>query len=75
MCGIAGIVDPGLSVHNMRPILQQMTDALIHRGSDDEGFFVSEGVGLGMRRLSIIDVAGGSQPSATEGDLRLMVRG
>ena len=66
MCGIAGIVDPSLSTHEIRHILQEMTDAIIHRGPDDEGFFVAEGVGLGMRRLSIIDVAGGRQPIASE---------
>src|SRR5438270_169592 len=66
MCGIAGIVDPGLAPQDIPPILQRMTGALIHRGPDDEGFFVAGGVGLGMRRLSIIDVAGGNQPIASE---------
>ena len=69
MCGIAGIVDPDLPTHEIRHILQRMTDALIHRGPDDEGFFVAEGVGLGMRRLRIIDVAGGHQPIASEDGL------
>ena len=39
---------------------------MVHRGPDDEGHFVGEGVALGMRRLSIIDLAGGHQPIANE---------
>jgi asparagine synthase (glutamine-hydrolysing) len=69
MCGIAGIIDPNLPTNIMRLILQRMTDAIIHRGPDDEGFFVAEGIGLGMRRLSIIDVAGGRQPVSSEDGL------
>lgn len=61
MCGICGIVrarPPG-------PVddasLRRMRDTLIHRGSDDEGLFISENVGLGQRRLSIVDLSGGHQ--------------
>ena len=65
MCGIVGI---GGSVS--RPIdegvLRSMNDALWHRGPDDDGFLVRDRVGLGMRRLSIIDVAGGRQPIHNE---------
>lgn len=61
MCGIAGYVGRG-----DQTILKRMTDAIRRRGPDDEGFFVADGVGLGVRRLSIIDVAGGHQPIATE---------
>jgi asparagine synthase (glutamine-hydrolysing) len=43
-----------------------MCDAIVHRGPDDEGIFVKAGVGLGMRRLSIIDLAGGHQPVFNE---------
>jgi len=43
-----------------------MCQAIVHRGPDEEGLFVKDGVGLGMRRLSIIDVAGGSQPVFNE---------
>jgi asparagine synthase (glutamine-hydrolysing) len=69
MCGIAGIVDPSLASNQIATILQRMTDVLIHRGPDDEGFFVDDGVGIGMRRLSIIDLAGGRQPIASEDGL------
>jgi asparagine synthase (glutamine-hydrolysing) len=66
MCGIAGLIAPSLPRPHIRPTVQRMTDTLIHRGPDDEGFFVAGPVGLGMRRLSIIDVAGGRQPISNE---------
>jgi len=62
MCGIVGVYyfKPGsrVSVEN----LKVMTDRMIHRGPDDQGFYCHEHVGLGMRRLSIIDLEGGQQP-------------
>jgi asparagine synthase (glutamine-hydrolysing) len=65
MCGIAGILSfDGGPVAPER--IGAMTDAMVHRGPDDEGFFRRPGVALGMRRLSIIDVAGGHQPVANE---------
>ena len=66
MCGIAGIYnfDSFKSVHER--LLKRMTDALVHRGPDDEGFYCSGPIGLGHRRLSIIDLAGGHQPLANE---------
>jgi asparagine synthase (glutamine-hydrolysing) len=66
MCGIAGIYnfDSFKSVHES--LLKRMTDALAHRGPDDEGFYCSGPVGLGHRRLSIIDLAGGHQPLGNE---------
>jgi asparagine synthase (glutamine-hydrolysing) len=47
-------------------VLRRMCDAIVHRGPDDEGFLRDERVGLGVRRLSIIDLAGGSQPIANK---------
>jgi len=66
MCGIAGIYnfDFFKSVHES--LLKRMTDSLVHRGPDDEGFYCSGPIGLGHRRLSIIDLAGGHQPLANE---------
>ena len=66
MCGIVGIVrlDPNDTVDEAR--LMQMRDALHHRGPDDEGLWVEGPVGLGHRRLAIVDVAGGHQPMANE---------
>jgi asparagine synthase (glutamine-hydrolysing) len=76
MCGIAGLVAPGLSSVEIRPTLQRMTDTIVHRGPDDEGFLVADGVGLGMRRLSIIDLAGGRQPIANEdGSVQVVFNG
>jgi len=59
VCGIAGLVDPaGASESRLRP----MVDCLAHRGPDGTGVFVRGPVGLGHRRLSIIDLSGGAQP-------------
>lgn len=66
MCGIAGIVDPNRSCEELSALARQMTNVIYHRGPDDDGFYVGDGVVLGMRRLSIIDVAGGQQPIANE---------
>jgi asparagine synthase (glutamine-hydrolysing) len=66
MCGICGFVRRDAPGPDDREILGRMTDALAHRGPDDEGFLVSEGAFLGHRRLSIIDVAGGAQPMSNE---------
>src|SRR5438874_748556 len=61
MCGIAGIVrSDGAQID--RDLLARMNDAIRHRGPDDDGFYFSEGAGLAMRRLSIIDLKGGHQP-------------
>jgi asparagine synthase (glutamine-hydrolysing) len=63
MCGICGKFSPaGVAV----PELQVMLGALAHRGPDDEGVYVNGRVGLGNRRLSIIDLAGGRQPISNE---------
>ena len=48
------------------PLIHRMCETIIHRGPDDEGIYIEGGVGLGMRRLSIIDVAGGHQPVHNE---------
>jgi len=61
MCGIVGAVKVG--GHAVEAgVLQAMCDAIRHRGPDDEGAYLKGPVGLAMRRLSIIDVAGGHQP-------------
>lgn len=66
MCGIAGIVSTHPDGAVDRNLIHRMCEAIIHRGPDDEGIFVKAGVGLGMRRLSIIDLAGGHQPVLNE---------
>jgi len=66
VCGIAGIVTLAGDRLPTRDLLRNMCDTIRHRGPDDEGIVVYERVGFGMRRLSIIDVAGGSQPIFNE---------
>ncbi|GMM68936.1 amidotransferase 1, exosortase A system-associated [Alteromonas sp. MTD1] len=68
MCGISGIFsfNEHFSVDEQQ--LKAMNRAIAHRGPDDEGYFIANGVGLGHRRLSIIDVAGGHQPIFNEDD-------
>ena len=61
MCGIAGIVNNKNERVN-ETLLGRMCDAIRHRGPDDDGFYVNGPVGLGMRRLSIIDLKSGKQP-------------
>ena len=66
MCGIAGIFN-----YNGEPVspvlLRRMTDSIAHRGPDGEGFFIDSFVGLGQRRLAIIDLSpAGHQPMRTE---------
>ena len=65
MCGIVGIVErPGHQVERL--VLERMNERIHHRGPDEDGFFIDREVGLGMRRLSIIDVRGGRQPIHNE---------
>ena len=66
MCGITGFVGDLQEVAGADERLRRMCSAIRHRGPDDEGRYVIPGVALGMRRLSIIDVAGGHQPIANE---------
>ena len=62
MCGIAGQFNFQRRESVERETIVRMTRSIAHRGPDDEGFFISGPVGLGSRRLSIIDLAGGHQP-------------
>ncbi len=66
MCGIAGMVQRDRGTHVPQAALRAMCDAIRHRGPDDDGYFVHGHVGLGMRRLAIIDIAGGHQPIFNE---------
>ncbi len=76
MCGIVGIVNRDADRPVSQPELTEMVRTLRHRGPDDEGHVVLPGVGLAMRRLSIIDVQGGQQPFQTEdGQIHLVANG
>jgi asparagine synthase (glutamine-hydrolysing) len=75
MCGIAGFVRLDRTADGA-PLLRRLTDAVRHRGPDDDGFFFAPGVGLGMRRLSIVDVACSQQPITNEdGTIHLVFNG
>ena len=63
MCGICGIHGrPNLRADEMHRMLQ----TIAHRGPDDEGSYIDENIGMGCRRLSIIDLPGGHQPICNE---------
>ncbi|MBD3244249.1 MAG: asparagine synthase (glutamine-hydrolyzing) [Chitinivibrionales bacterium] len=65
MCGICGMYNANLAPVD-REVLNAMTDVLAHRGPNGRGTFIGDNVGLGHRRLSIIDLGGGAQPIANE---------
>jgi len=62
MCGICGQFNFARNDPVEPDTIRRMTQTMVHRGPDDEGYFISGAVGLGFRRLSIIDLAGGHQP-------------
>jgi len=77
MCGITGFVrankqpNPGTA-----DLIDRMCQAIVHRGPDDHGVMIKNGAVLGMRRLSIIDLAGGHQPiSAEDGSVTIVFNG
>jgi len=71
MCGIVGYVGKG-----DRETLERMSSRLVHRGPDDDGVWTGPDVGLGFRRLSVIDLADGRQPMASaDGKIRLVFNG
>ncbi len=77
MCGICGIAAPknsGLRIHET--LLTRMRDTLTHRGPDEAGLFINGSIGLGHRRLSIVDLGGGKQPMTNEdGTIHLIFNG
>ncbi len=76
MCGIAGIFEFGRDTRASAAALREMCGAISHRGPDDEGFYTDGAAGIGMRRLSIVDVAGGHQPISNEdGSLWIVFNG
>ena len=68
MCGICGIFEYERRTDVPGEVVHRMNQTMVHRGPDDGGVFVGPGIGLGHRRLSIIDVAGGHQPMSNEDD-------
>ena len=66
MCGITGKIYLDTSRDIYLDELKKMADSIYHRGPDDEGFYINKNIGLGFRRLSIIDVKSGHQPLSNE---------
>ena len=64
MCGIAGVISPKIA--NKEAVIGGLVEKITHRGPDDDGFYVDKNVGLGMRRLAIIDLKTGRQPIASD---------
>src|SRR6476646_9540269 len=62
MCGISGQFNFATGEPVAQATIRRMTDTIAHRGPDDEGIFLDGSLGLGFRRLSIIDLEGGHQP-------------
>src|SRR4051794_1883729 len=74
MCGIAGVRLGNEQVD--RRVLAAMVDRMEHRGPDGEGLWTDGEIGLGMRRLAIVDLEGGDQPLANEdGNVRVVFNG
>ncbi len=66
MCGICGVINSVSNRTIEKAVVKRMCDQIVHRGPDDEGIYTNGHVGLGMRRLSIIDLVTGRQPISNE---------
>ena len=76
MCGICGIYQAASGEPVSRELLGRMTEQITHRGPDDSGIYIEKTIGLGFRRLSIIDLDGSHQPMTNEtGDIWLVFNG
>ena len=69
MCGFVGFVD---KASNKKKIVKDMADIIKHRGPDSDGYYVGNDVAIGFRRLSIIDLEGGTQPIYNEDNTKLV---
>lgn len=72
MCGFVGFIGKQKK-EDKKKIIKDMADAIIHRGPDSDGYFYDENIALGFRRLSIIDLKGGSQPIYNEDKTKVIV--
>ena len=73
MCGFVGYVNATEDTNENQKIIKAMADRIVHRGPDQDDYYVDSGVSLGFRRLSIIDLAGGSQPILNEDGTKVLV--
>lgn len=76
MCGITGVFEYKRREAIASDLIHKMNETIVHRGPDDEGIYTDRGIGLGFRRLSIIDLQGGHQPISNEdGTIWVMLNG
>src|SRR5580765_4876759 len=76
MCGICGYMGSFDAPINEKHVLDRMTATMVHRGPDSAGKYTKDQVGLGFRRLSLVDLTGGNQPLCNEdGSLVLICNG
>ena len=73
MCGICGFVGKKTGDWDREQVLEEMKDAIRHRGPDDGGSWLSADAALGFRRLSIIDLETGAQPMENENGDKVLV--
>ena len=71
MCGIVGFIDRSDTTQKEQ-IVKNMMDTIVHRGPNSAGQFIDEGAALGFRRLSIIDLEGGTQPIKNEDGTKII---
>ncbi|WNI28141.1 asparagine synthase (glutamine-hydrolyzing) [Streptomyces sp. ITFR-6] len=68
MCGIAGFVSPSVDAGSTPEVMASMLSLIRHRGPDEAGYYLDDGVAMGMVRLSVIDLSMGAQPMADPSD-------
>lgn len=73
MCGFVGYVNADNDIQKNQQIIKKMADRIVHRGPDQDDYYVDDKVSLGFRRLSIIDLDGGSQPITNEDGSKVLV--
>ena len=73
MCGFAGYFINGFG-GDRRAVIEAMADRIVHRGPDQADYYLDDEMALGFRRLSIIDLEGGSQPIQNEDGTKVLVR-
>lgn len=71
MCGFVGYIDADITMSDS--CIRKMTDTIIHRGPDQDDYYIEDGAALGFRRLSIIDLENGSQPIENEDGTKVLV--
>ena len=73
MCGFVGFLNEEANDVENNRVIREMADKIVHRGPDMDDYYVDGDVSLGFRRLSIIDLEGGSQPITNEDGTKVLV--